>query len=84
MSSVRTLHRQILADDFDIIILSNYGGGTYREDFAEAIYWAYYGAPKAALKATVKMDEGYIEETVDSLRLSQNLLYKTYKKYFDD
>lgn len=39
----RTLHIQLPEDDFDIILLSNYGFGDARNVFAEAVYEAYYG-----------------------------------------
>lgn len=54
----RNLHIQILEDDLDIIYMSNCGWGSMREDFAEAIYDAFYG--KDDLKSdTVEMDKGY-------------------------
>lgn len=55
----RTLHIQLLGDDFDIIFLSNSGWGDARKDFAEAIYEAYYGKNDLENEA-VKMDVGYI------------------------
>ena len=39
----RTLHIQLPEDDFDIVYLSNSGWGNSRNDYAEAIYSAFYG-----------------------------------------
>lgn len=55
----RTLHVQILEDDFDIILLSNSGWGEARDDFAEAIYELWYGDNTDAGQK-VQMDAGYI------------------------
>lgn len=55
----RTLHIQLPDDDFDIIYLSNSGWGDARNDYAEAIYNAYYGEDSSVGKRVV-MDNGYI------------------------
>lgn len=55
----RTLHIQLPEDDFDIIFLSNSGWGEARNDYAEAIYEAYYGKDDIA-DEKVSMDVGYI------------------------
>ncbi len=55
----RTLHVQLPEDDFDIIFLSNAGWGNARNDFAEAIYEAYYGNDNTHSE-DIKMDVGYI------------------------
>ena len=54
----RTLHIQLPKDDFDIIFLSNSGWGNARNDFAEAIYEAFFGSDNL-LCEEVKMDIGY-------------------------
>ena len=54
----RTLHIQLPEDDFDVILLSNFGFGNARNDFAEAIHEAYYGGGEAA--ENMEMDRGYI------------------------
>lgn len=55
----RTLHIQLPEDDFDIIFLSNSGWGDARNDFAEAVYKAFYGGDDKESEQ-VKMDVGYI------------------------
>lgn len=55
----RTLHIQLPEDDFDIILLTNCSWGDARNDFAEAIYEAYYGQAAAPSDA-IQMDAGYI------------------------
>lgn len=55
----RTLHIQLPEDDFDIIFLSNSGWGDARNDFAEAVYKAFYGGDDEESEQ-VKMDVGYI------------------------
>lgn len=55
----RTLHIQLPEDDFDIIYLSNSAWGDARNDIAEAVYKAYYGAD-GSVHAQVQMDVGYI------------------------
>lgn len=55
----RTLHIQLPETDFDIIYLSNAGFGDARNDYAAAIYEAFFGdtAPDGE---KIKMDAGYI------------------------
>ncbi len=53
----RTLHDQYLEEDFDIILLSNFGFGDARGDFRDALYEAFFG--DAALEHG-EMDKGYI------------------------
>lgn len=72
----RTLHVQIFEDDFDLILLSNYGGGNARYDIAEAVFTARYGIDKNE-QAKIKMDQGYIKEESDDDK-AKNLLYKTF------
>lgn len=72
----RTLHIQIFEDDFDLILLSNYGGGNARYDFAEAVFAARYGLDKNE-QVKIKMDQGYIKEENDIDRAKQ-LLYKMF------
>lgn len=79
-SGFRTLHVQLAEDDFDIILLSNYGGGNAREDFSEAIYAARYGLPKEIAEFH-KMDSGYIGETKDEKAISNEILLRNYNKY---
>lgn len=78
-SGFRTLHVQLPEDDFDIILLSNYGGGNAREDFSEAIYAARYGLPKEIAKS-YKMDAGYIGEEIDPKTKARNLLVNLFDK----
>lgn len=56
----RTIHIQLPDDDFDIIYLSNSAWGDARNDIAEAVYKAYYGAD-CSVHAQVQMDVGYIK-----------------------
>ena len=56
----RTLHIQLMDDDFDIIMLTNSNWGEMRNHIPEAIYEYYYGNDD--LKSdNFKMDEGYIK-----------------------
>lgn len=55
----RTLHVQLPADDFDIILLSNCGWGDARNEISEAIHEAYYGSDCTESKK-IQMDSGYI------------------------
>lgn len=59
----RTLHIQLPEDDFDIILLSNYGFGDSRNTISEAIYSAFYGEDDG-YSQTVEMDAGYIQTSV--------------------
>ncbi|MBE6931175.1 MAG: beta-lactamase family protein [Ruminococcaceae bacterium] len=54
----RTLHIQIPADDFDIILLSNSGYGSARPDLSSMVHDAFYGSSNAPL---APMDTGYIK-----------------------
>lgn len=54
----RTLHIHLPEDDLDVILLSNCGFGDARNQFAEAIYEAYYGGKEDA--QPLEMDKGYI------------------------
>lgn len=54
----RTLHIQLPEDDFDIILLSNYGFGNARIAFSEAIYSIYYG-PEDEAGLQPEMDSGF-------------------------
>lgn len=56
----RTYHTQVLEDDFDIIILSNFGWGDIRSDISEAVYSAFYWNYISNNTDNMKMDEGYI------------------------
>lgn len=55
----RTMHVQIPNEDFDIILLSNCGWGEARNDYAEAVYEAYFGSD-SGVSDKVRMDVGYI------------------------
>lgn len=55
----RTMHIQLLEDDFDIIILSNSGWGNARNDISEKIYKLYYGN-EGSPSEEIEMDKGYI------------------------
>jgi CubicO group peptidase (beta-lactamase class C family) len=55
----RTLHIQLPEDDFDLIILSNSGWGSAREDPSEIIYEAFYGQDGSA-RTHIELDKGYI------------------------
>ena len=55
----RTMHIQIPSEDFDIIFLSNSGWGEARNDYAEAVYEAYFGVDNI-VSDELKMDVGYI------------------------
>jgi CubicO group peptidase (beta-lactamase class C family) len=55
----RTLHIQVLEDDFDIIILSNCEFGACRDIFPEYIYECFYGE-NSEPTLMVEMDKGYI------------------------
>lgn len=79
-SGFRTLHVQLPEDDFDIILLSNYGGGNAREDFSEAIYAARYGLPEEIAEQH-KMDSGYIGEVNEPKKISNEILLRNYYKY---
>ena len=55
----RTLHLQLLEDDFDIILLSNSGFGAARADIPEMLYEEFFTSEGVdAIK--VEMDKGYI------------------------
>lgn len=56
----RTLHIQLPEEDFDIIILSNYGFGTPREDLSEMIYEAFFGGDNEPTEKIV-MDGRYVK-----------------------
>lgn len=55
----RTLHFQIIEDDFDVIFLSNSGFGDARNVIAEIIHDEIYGADVLPAP-NVEMDKGYI------------------------
>ena len=61
----RTLHIQPPEDDFDIIYLSNSAWADARNDFAEAVHDAYYGADNFPNEA-VKMDARYFLTYTDT------------------
>ena len=54
----RTLHIYLPEDDFDLILLSNSGGGNARAELSEIVYEEYYGADQKA-SDIVEMDKGY-------------------------
>lgn len=54
----RTLHIQLPDDDFDLIFLSNSGGGNARSDLAEIVYEEYYGTD-LEISDMIEMDKGY-------------------------
>lgn len=54
----RTLHIYLPDDDFDLIFLSNAGGGRARLDLPEIVYEEYYGADQED-SDTFEMDKGY-------------------------
>ena len=55
----RTLHAHIVEDDFDIIILSNTGFGSARDDLIEIIHNFFYGEDET-VNQKIEMDAGYI------------------------
>lgn len=55
----RTLHEQILEDDFDLIILSNTGFGNARDDLMMIIHNFFYGTENQT-NEKIEMDKGYI------------------------
>lgn len=55
----RTLHIQLPEEDFDMILLSNYGFGTVREDISEMVYEVFLGQPLEGADA-LAMDGRYI------------------------
>lgn len=55
----RTLHRYLLDEDFDIIILSNTGYGNAREDISEAI-WRFSFEQSSIAGETPQMDPGFV------------------------
>lgn len=55
----RNLHIQLPDEDFDIILLSNCGFGTAREDLSEMIYDAFFGTD-CAYSGCLNMDGAYI------------------------
>ncbi len=58
-SGFRTLHVQLPKDDFDLILLSNFGYGNAREVLAETVHKHFYGEVGAFGKG-IEMDRGYI------------------------
>ena len=54
----RTLHIYLPEDDFDLILLSNSGGGNARAELSEIVYQEYYGTDQKA-SDIVEMDKGY-------------------------
>ncbi len=58
----RTLHVQLPEDDFDIILLSNFGFGNARNAFSEAIYSIWYDDDAIADKGA-DMDRGFVRDT---------------------
>lgn len=57
----RTLHVQLPADDFGIILLSNAGFGDAREVLSEYIHECFYGEDGSPSER-IEMDKGYIKE----------------------
>jgi hypothetical protein len=55
----RTLHVQLVDDDFDIILLSNSGWGNARDVISEYVHECFYGNDKG-LSQIVEMDKGYV------------------------
>ncbi len=55
----RTLHVQLIDDDFDIILLSNSGWGNARDVLSEYIYECFYESNND-LSQVVEMDKGYV------------------------
>lgn len=55
----RTLHLQLLDDDFDIILLSNSGFGSARADIPEMIYEEFFES-EGVDNIKTEMDKGYI------------------------
>ena len=55
----RTMHFQIMEDDFDFIILSNSGFGAARKDIVDIVHEEFYG--KDGNIQQVEMDKGYIK-----------------------
>lgn len=55
----RTLHVQLTDEDFDIILLSNYGFGSVREDVSEMVYEAFFGEDDKDSEV-IEMDGRYI------------------------
>ncbi len=78
-SGFRTLHVQTLEDDFDLILMSNYGGGNGRYDLAEAVYVARYGLDVEE-QSRIQMDKGYIKEEDIDKNQAKNLLKEIYCK----
>ena len=58
----RTYHKQILEDDFDLILLINgvFLGGSIRIDLSEIIYSAFYEDNPMASGEKLELDKGYI------------------------
>ncbi len=55
----RTYHEHIVEDDFDLIILSNTGFGSARDDMSNIIHGYFYGEDEK-LNEKIAMDVGYI------------------------
>ena len=60
-SGFRTLHVQLLEDDLDVILLSNFGFGESRGSLLNAVFAAFYGNQEANDEMG-EMDKGYIRE----------------------
>lgn len=56
----RNLHAYLPQEDFDILLLSNYGFGRAREELSNEIYVCIFGEDDA-LSVRVQMDQGYIK-----------------------
>ena len=56
----RTLHTQLLEDDFDIIFLSNSGFGEARHDLSEMVYSCFYSDTDGKMLDNLQMDKGYV------------------------
>ena len=55
----RTLHVQLVDDDFDLILLSNSEWGNARETISEIVHECFYGNDNS-LSQVVEMDKGYV------------------------
>ena len=55
----RTLHVQLVDDDFDLILLSNSEWGNAREAISEIVHECFYGNDNS-LSQVVEMDKGYV------------------------
>lgn len=76
----RTLHKHLLVEDFDIILLINSFSFDVRDALSEAIYVARYGLDNTE-NVYSKMDEGYIKETETPTGKARKLLKEIYSEF---